>query len=168
MFNTGDYIHYSSSGLCCVEEITKLNMNGADQERLYYRLQPLDTRKGIIYTPVDNKKVIMRKALTRDEANQLITQIPDLEELPDGTDKEREQTYKNALHSADCADWVRVIKTVYTRREKRIRSGKKAAASEERYFNSAVEMLHQELALAVGIDVNEVEDYITRQVEQRG
>ncbi len=166
MFKTGDYIHYSSSGLCCVEEITKLEMSGADSDRLYYRLQPLDTRKGTIYTPVDNQKVAMRKALSRSEAEELIDRIPEIDVLTAASDREREQNYKDALRSADCAQWVRVIKTLYQRRQSRARGGKKPTASEERYFQSAVELLHQELAQAVGIEPEKVEAYITQRVER--
>lgn len=166
MFKTGDYIHYSSSGLCCVEDITKLEIPGADSSRLYYRLQPLDSRKGTIYTPVDNQKVAMRRALSRSEAEELIDRIPDIEVLTAATDKEQEQSYKNALHSVDCVQWVRVIKTLYQRRQNRVQGGKKPTASEERYFKNAVEMLHEELAQAVGIEPEEVEAFIAQRVER--
>ena len=79
MFKPGEYIHYGSSGLCRVEEITKLNVSGADKDRLYYRLSPMEGQGGVIYTPVDNQKVQMRRVLSTEEAKQLIDSIPDIQ-----------------------------------------------------------------------------------------
>ena len=40
MFEPGELIYYGTGGLCVVEEVTKLDISGADRERLYYRLSP--------------------------------------------------------------------------------------------------------------------------------
>ena len=71
MFKTGDYIHYSTNGLCRVEEVTTLDFDGADRSRLYYRLVPVEGKGSTIFTPVDNPKVSMRLAMTREEAEEL-------------------------------------------------------------------------------------------------
>ena len=165
MFSAGEYIHYGSSGLCKVDAVTRLNVSGADQNRMYYRLIPLSDKGSTIYTPVDNQKVTMRRALTREEAEGLISELPRINELLVEDEKQREQIYKKALASADCREWVRMIKTLYGRRRVRMEQGKKTTATEEHYYNAGRERLNQEIALAVGIGKDEVDDYIAEKLE---
>ena len=56
MFQPGELVVYGSTGVCRVEEVTRPNLSGADRERLYYRLKPLQ-QDGVIYTPVENRCV---------------------------------------------------------------------------------------------------------------
>ena len=167
MFEPGDYIHYSSSGLCRVEEITKLDMSGADRQKLYYRLIPLEGRGSTIYTPVDNERVPMRRALSREEASQLIDELPEIGTITIPDEKKREQVYKEALSSSDCKAWVGLIKTLHGRRNERLKEGKKVTATEERYYQTAIGRLHAEIGLAMGIEKNEVEDFITARIDRQ-
>lgn len=165
MFEPGEYIHYGTSGLCKVEEITKLNVSGADRDRLYYRHTPLEGQGGVIYTPVDNQKVQMRKALNREEAKELIDSIPDIQELWISEEKQREQNYKQALRSPDCRCWIQIIKTLYVRKQSRIEQGRKITATDEKYLKSAENRLYSELALALGRDKNDMEQYIALRIK---
>ena len=161
MFQPGEYIHYATSGLCRVEEITTLQMSGADSARLYYRLTPVYGHGSTIFTPVDNPKVAMRRAMTAKEADALIASIPQIEELAIPEEKHREQSYKDALMSVDCRNWVQVIKTLYNRRQNRLAQGRKVTSTDERYMRSAQERLYTELAVALGKEREEMEDYIS-------
>ena len=167
MFEVGSCIYYATSGLCRVEEITSLDISGADAGRLYYRLVPMDGRGGTIYTPVDNKKVPMRRAMNSQEAGQLIDAMPEIGLLEIPSERLREQTYKEALLSPDCKSWVKMIKTLYKRRKDRYAQGKKDTAIEERYFRSAVERLNSELACALNLDKAVVEQYILERIGSR-
>lgn len=168
MFRPGEYIHYGSSGLCKVEEVTKLEVSWADKDRLYYRLTPLEGQGGVIYTPVDNQKVAMRRALNREEAQELIDSIPAISELWIAEEKQREQNYKQALKSPDCRSWIQIIKTLYMRKQSRIAQGRKITATDEKYLKSAENRLYSELALALGQDKNDMEQYITLRIKNLG
>lgn len=164
MYRPGSYIHYSNDGLCRIEEIMTPDF-ATEKDKLYYRLTPVDERNRVtIYVPVDSEDGQMRKALSAEEADELIRSIPQIEQLHVKEEKKRETDYKEALRSADCVDWVRVIKTIYARRSDRLRAGKKMNATEERYLNSARDRLHRELSVAIGIPYAEVEDYISRRI----
>ncbi|MDE6168403.1 MAG: CarD family transcriptional regulator, partial [Acetatifactor sp.] len=62
---------------------------------------------------------------------------------------------------------VRVIKTIYLRKQKRLQSGRKVTAVDAKYGHLAEENLYGELAVALGIGRNEVEGYITRSLDER-
>ncbi len=166
MFRTGDFIVYESRGICKVENIAELNLPGATRGQKYYELKPVYEEGGKIYSAVDNEKVIMRPMLTKEEAEQLIGEIPEIPEMWIGDEKQREVKYKEAMRSCDCRQWVSIIKTLYLRRESRLSQGKKTTNTDDRYFKKAGDNLHGELAMALGREKSEMEQYISERLEQ--
>lgn len=167
MFEVGEYIVYGVKGVCRIEEITHIDISGADKERLYYVLSPVGGGNGKIYAPVDNKKVTMRKVITREEANRLIEELPQIELLWVPDDKQREATYKEALSTCDYRAWVSIVKTLYLRKQERVAAGKKITALDERYMRTAENELYSELSLTLGVPKAEMEDYIKERLETR-
>ena len=74
---------------------------------------------------------------------------------------------KKALRTCDVRQWVRVIKTVYERKQKRQAQGKKVTAGDERCLHAARENLYGELAVSLGIEKNDVERYIMEKMEDK-
>lgn len=81
MFEIGEYIVYGVKGVCRIEDITHIDISGADKDRLYYVLAPVGDGSGRIYAPTDNQKITMRKVISREEADQLIEDMPKIEQL---------------------------------------------------------------------------------------
>ena len=75
-------------------------------------------------------------------------------------DKLREEKYKECMRTCECQDWVRIIKTLYARMQKRLAQGKKVTATDERYFRMAEDNLYSELAMALEVPKDEMENYI--------
>lgn len=165
MFEIGQQIIYGNTGVCIVERIGTLDPASGMGDRLYYTLSPFYTKESTIYTPVDNQKIVMRPILTKEEADALIAEIPQIEALWISDEKKREQDYKDALAKADCRELVRVIKTIYPRKQERLAAGKKVTASDERYFNMAEDYLYKELAISLDMDLEEVEEYVVNHVK---
>ncbi len=166
MFQVGDHIVCGNSGVCTVEEIGTLNIGTAPRDRLYYTLKPVYETGGKIFIPVDNDKVVLRFALSKDQVTQLLNDIPKIEQLWISDEKKREQEYKSAVNSCDCSRLVQMIKTLYFRKSERLQSGKKVTAVDDKYVRIAEDRLYEELALALCIDKSEVEDYIRQYMEE--
>ena len=66
MFEIGEYIVYGVKGVCRIEDITHIDISGADKDRLYYVLAPVGDGSGRIYAPTDNQKITMRKVISRE------------------------------------------------------------------------------------------------------
>ena len=167
MFEKGDYIVYGAAGICQVKEIGTLSMKAADKDRLYYTLEPLNSKGSSVYTPVDNTKVVIRRILSKKEAEQLICDIPHIEALWVENDKQREQVYRESARKCDCREWIRIIKTLYLRKQDRIAHGKKVTATDERYLHRAEESLYSELSIPLGVEKERMADYITERVANR-
>ena len=160
MYQVNDLIVYGNHGVCRVTGIGTPAIPVADKNRRYYTLRPAYQREEVIYAPVENNKTVMRPILTRQEADQLIDEIPKLNTVWIVNEREREAQYKAAMRTCDCKELVRIIKTLYQRRAERIQNGKKATVVDDRYFHQAEEQLYGELAIALNIPKEEVGGYI--------
>ncbi len=166
MFQKNDYVIYGNSGVCMVKDIGPLDIPGIPAERIYYTLVPCYTKDSQIFTPVDSTKVVMRSLICREAVMQLIEEIPDIEPLWVIDEKQRENQYKETLRKCDCRELIRIIKTIYQRMQSRIAEGKKVTASDERYFHLAEESLYGEFAIVLGIERNQVRDFIDSKARQ--
>lgn len=164
MFEIGEYVHYSAAGVCQVSAITTMSLGG--EEKPYYELHPIYEPGRTIYTAVGTEAPRMRRILTKEEADQLISEIPKITGLWVPEEKHRESQYKDALKTGECTNWIRVIKTVYVRRLERESGGKHITATDERYLKMAEDKLYGELALALGKKKNDMEAYITSEIEK--
>lgn len=160
MFEIGEYVVYGSKGVCQVHDISHVDIPGADKDRLYYILHPIQGRGAKVYLATDSRTAVIRKVMTRDEANQLIAEIPEIEQLSVSDDKKREVSYREAMHSCCSRTWVSIIKALYLRKRERLALGKKVTALDERYLRAAEKELFEELSVALGIPQNHVEEYI--------
>lgn len=166
MFEIGEYIIYGNHGVCRVEDIGSLDIPGVDKSKKCYTLQPIFSKSSTLYTPVDNDKVLMRRVMTNEEALELLEKIPDIPLLRVKNDKQREEVYKEALRSHDGTEWVKIIKTLYVRKQERLSHGKKLTFTDEKYLHIAQNCLYGELAIALDMEKDDVENLINERLEQ--
>lgn len=163
MFSKNELIIYNNEGVCRVDDICPLK-EMTNSDRLYYKLSPI-YGKGSIFIPVDTK-VFMRPVITKTEALNLISKIPEIEskELNNCNQKQLTEQYRSSLFSHDCEDLVRLIKTVYFKSKKQAEKGKKPSQTDQRYMKRAEELLNGELAVALDIKYEDVPEYIENEL----
>lgn len=167
MFHEGALVIYGNTGVCRVVSIGRLeNVRGAQQDRLYYTLEPLYVA-GTIYAPVDSP-VFMRPVLSHDAAEEMIRKIPSIHAEECGGRDQRMLTdqYRACFESHQCEDLLQLIKTIYAKSRQRASNGQKPAQMDQRFQKRAEELLYGELAVALGIDMEAVPDYIAERVSQ--
>lgn len=160
MFKKGEYVVCGNKGVCSVEDITTLDISGVDKKREYYILKPVYTAGSTVYIPVDTADESMRRVLNREEADRLISGIPNVPLLTITNDKLLEQEYRGCMKSNSCTELVKIIKTIYLRKQKRLEAGRKITAVDAKYFRLAEDTLYGELAIALDIPRGDVEHYI--------
>ena len=166
MFKIGEYVVCGNKGVCIVEDVAKLDISGVDKEREYYILKPLYMAGSTVYVPVDSAEKSMRRVLKRDEAQKLIKGIPDIPLLVITNEKLSEQMYRECIKANDCEELIKIIKTIYLRKQKRMQAGRKVTAVDAKYFHLAEDSLYGELAVALEMPKDEVEGYITREMSR--
>ena len=166
-FKIGDLIIYGNNGVCKIIDCGKLDSSCASKDKIYYTIEPYYTTGTKIYTPVDNDKVIMRPVMTKDEAMGLIDEIDKIEELWIPDEKRRENEYKETIKKCNCIELVKIIKTIYLRKQSRIAEGKKITSGDEKYFKIAEENLYGELAISLNMSKEETKDFIINRVSEK-
>ncbi len=165
MFEKGEYVVSGNKGVCVVEDITTLDISGVDKERKYYILKPVYMAGSTVYVPVDTADGSLRRVLSHEEADRLIEGIPEIPLINISNDKLLEQEYKGCMRTNDCAEWVRIIKTIYLRKQKRLAAGRKVTALDAKYYRLAEDNLYGELAVSLQMSRGEVENYIASAIE---
>ena len=165
MYTKGDYIHHATNGLCRVEDVTTIEIDGVDKGRLYYRLWPVGSHGSTVFSPVEKAREKTRYAMTREEAETLIADMPSIKTLWITEERARERQYKEALFSMSCRDWVKIIKTLYLRKQDRQARGQKITAMDEQYLRKTEDRLYEELSFALGKKKEDMESYIIEQIE---
>lgn len=160
MFQKGEKVVCGSKGVCSVEDITTLNISGVDKEREYYILKPLYMAASTVYVPVDADGDSLRGVLTEEEARELIDEIPQIPQIKISNEKFLEQEYKNCLRTQRCEEWMGIIKTISERKQKRLAAGRKVTAVDARYLKIAEDCVYGELAVALSMSRESVEEFI--------
>jgi CarD family transcriptional regulator len=160
MYKIGEYIVKPMNGVCKVEDITHVDMPGADKNKMYYLLIPICDNTGKIYVPADTITGNSRRVMTEQEAEELIAHIPMVEEPWIENEKLRQERYKEVIRRCDPQELAGVIKMVYIRRRKRMAQGKKNTAVDERFFKMAEDNLYGELEFALHKNKGEILELI--------
>ena len=165
MFKPGQLVVYGVEGVCKVADVGVPDLAGMKTDRIYYTLCPVG-RNVTVYVPTD-KAGSMRPVMTADEARALIRQMPDIEPLPvshTGPFMQKD-SYDHALHSHECVDLVRILKTVYRKQHPADARGRQPGRIDEEYRKRAETILYSEFSAALDIPFEDVPAYIQKAVE---
>ena len=163
MFEKGEYIIYGNNGVCEVQDY--MQADEPDNHRIYYVLAPIRSKGSTIFSPVDNQKVFMRRVMTKEEAKELLKGIPEYEDIEIPNVRAQEQQYKELLQNCDCTYSIRLIKALYARKEQREAAGRKITAIDEKYLFLAKDSLINELAIALEMDVEQVDQLLAEKMK---
>ncbi len=156
MFTKGEYVVYGNAGICQVQDVTTMKMPGIPDDRLYYVLRPMGKADDTIYTPIEPTRTVLRRIMTRAEAEELISDIPNIEVLEIENDKMREAKYRECLKACDGRETIRILKTIHDRRVRRLQKGKKSTSLDDRYLKLAEASLYSELSKLLEIPKDQV------------
>lgn len=154
MFKEGDYVVYKRD-VCHVSGIRE----DEKFDRKFYILEPVMDASLTIQVPVGNEHCIVRKVITKKEANDLINKIPQIP-IIEVKDKLIENEYKSLYAGASLEDLVRIIKTTYLRNSNRIANKKKPGEKDSTFFKKAENCLYSELSVSLGMTLDETREYI--------
>ena len=160
MYKKGDYIFHENGGVCKVEDMREIAMNGFGSEKMYYVLLPFHESRSQIFSPVDAPKNKLRDIMSKETLQALIDKIPSVEINWIKNDKLRIQYYKEALATSEPERIIEVLKTVYIINHKRAVEGKKMLTADDRFYQIAGKKIFDEIAYVYDIDMREAEDMI--------
>lgn len=166
MFNVGDLIIYGNYGVFRVNDIGLPDISYINKDKDYYTLNAVHY-SNTIYTPVDTD-VFMRHIISYEDAIELINQIPNIEAdiFENNNIRLLSEHYESSLQTHECEDLIQLLKTVYEKRKLVTEQGKTLGQTDEKFNRIAEELLHSELSIALGIEKDQVNDYIEKALEK--
>jgi len=165
MYKINDLIVYAKTGVCKITAITRPQESSFDRDQLYYVLQPL-YQDYKIYTPV-NSNVFMRPIISAEEADRLIEMIPTIqaEAYYNKRIQGLVQHYEAVINEHNCEDLIELVMSIYAKRQIFQQQKRKLGQIDARFMKRAEELLFGELAMALGMPIDEVHEYIAARVE---
>lgn len=167
MFEVNELVVYENSGVCRIESIEEVSFPSGP--KTCYILKPVYTKEGTIYSPVNNPNVMMRPVITKEEAMDLIHSIPETEvQTFEGLRaSELEGKYRDAARSQKCHDLIPLAMAIYKKTRNARKAGKKVSELDDRFLKRLNDQIDGELAIALGIGKEDVQEFIAREVKKK-
>lgn len=163
MFKINDHIIYNNMGVYRIVDIRKeKDINNIDTD--YYILKPAYGNNLTIKTPVNSKKVFMRKIIKRDDVISLIESLPEQKPMWIEDNKKRNELFKATLKKGEPRGWANLIRTLYLEKKEKSAVGKKLMKIDEDIMKVAEKNLYEEFAAALNITPEEVLPFIMNHV----
>lgn len=151
MYEVGEFIVHPGQGVCRVDEVV-------NEPQPTYLLMPVGMRHPMrISFPVSSEDRL-RPVVSRDEAQGLIDGYGtmEVEEYHARSGALEEEHFRDEIRRGSCADSVRIVKT-FRRRIAEVRArNKKPPVAYERILKQASQRSLSELAVALGVAVEDV------------
>lgn len=156
MYKIGDVVVYGTDGICSIIDETIKEFGKEKYE--YFVLCPVDKKADMIYVPKNNEKILskMRHIISKDEAKQLIDNMPTEVMNWVENDRDRQISFKNVLLYGSTLDLISMTHLLYLKQIEQLEVGKKLHASDERFLRDAERMLFEELSYILQLSQNEV------------
>ena len=160
MFEKGEMVFYKNIGVCEVVDITSLDF-AMDTDQKYYVMKSI-YKNGINYVPVGVEIENIRNIISKEEAEELVKKIPEIEvdAVLDLATKEMTEYYEEKLNTGDPLDILELSLSIDKKKEYLSDEKKKFGAIDDNYLKKALDMLYEELAAALGIGKEEMPKYI--------
>ena len=123
MFEIGDKVVYGVVGVCEVENIDTPPIKGISGD--YYFLQPVFDSKGIIYSPVDSNKVMIRSIMTVKECDKLKERARNCKKDGELSEKVTPMQYDEHMKSQDALKLMHLIRALYVIKNERAKDLRK-------------------------------------------
>ncbi len=155
MYNSGDYVVVSGSGICCIDSVGHLSIPYADPEKEYYTLRSVNDNC-VLHIPLDISDERMRPIITKEQALDLIRKIPSVV-VNKKKDNQRIARLKEGLVDGKPDALLRVVIEIYQRNADSFSKGKPIGKmSEASIFREAEFMFNSEISKAIGCEPSEV------------
>ena len=163
MFKIGEKIVNRSGKVCEV-----VNIEEADYGvglKTYYVLSPCFTNNNslILHTPVEQESTL-RKVMNKDDVEQLILSIPDIEVIWITNPKIRKTKFKELYTSGEPKEILRLIKSFVKKKDEFKNDKKTLSFTDENFLTEIKTNLYYEISLALNLSFEQVDELISNKL----
>jgi len=161
-FNKGDYVKYSSNGVCLIEDLKIMKSPATGKQTYFYILKPTSGNTSTIYAPVDNEQILarMRPILSKKEIDNLIysVRVSGLQWIDDR--KERMKYFKASIINGNIEDLLKIISSIYIKKRELETENKRLSATDDGILKQAESIVNNEFSFALKLSGNQIGEYI--------
>lgn len=159
-FSVGDCVVHRHEGVC---KITKIeNTDFGDGKTKYYVLKPyFGNAVSIIRIPVDKADQI-RPHISKRNAQLLVKKLKKSKTVWINDNRKRKEHFQNMIVSGDLEALASIAHTILIKKNEFIKAKKAMPLTDQNLATFCEKLLNEELAVALGIKLEDVESYITK------
>lgn len=159
-FKVGDCVVHRHEGVCKIVKIE--NTNFGDGKKKYYVLKPYYVdNQSIIRIPVDNSTQI-RNHISKRMAQTLVKTIRKNKTVWINDNRKRKEQFQKMIISGDLESLGCVAHTVYIKKNEFAKMKKAMPLTDQNLANFCEKLINEELAIALGIKIEDVNEYIEK------
>ena len=157
---------YPGTGVCKITDIVTQKFMRTEEKTYYVLKAVYDTANTTIYCPVDNDRIKLRKLLSHEDFEQIITTLDLSESIWVNNDTERKKVFAATVSGGNHAELLRLITELHMHREQKQKEGKKLHLADERVLHDAEKIICQELAYSMDSDTAAASQYVKEKILQ--
>lgn len=162
LFNKGEYIKYTTSGVCLIEDIKKMDYLHTHNPQDFYVLKPVANPGSTIYVPLANEELTsrMRRILNKEEIDALIdsTKEEKIEWIADR--KARNEKFKAIISKCEPRELLKLVSCIYLKKQEMEAGGKRLSATDDSILSGAESLIENEFAFVLNLTGTHLGAYI--------
>ncbi len=164
-YSIGETVVYRKQGIYVVSEIKEQEIGAVKKN--YYVLSSVYDKNTSVYVPVDNEVLTarMEHVLSEEEIHRIIDVSEESSIQWIDNAAERAVCFEEILKSGDLAKILSLLKMLIIRKEQKEIKPFKTSARDEKAFNSAQKAVTEAFAYPLGLEKNQVIQYISERIK---
>ncbi len=167
MLKLGEMVTYGTTGVCTVERIEEKKIGR--EMKSYYVLKPVSQSTSTVFLPADNERLLAktREVLSADKVKAMLDGFLFEPDMWVNSDALRRVQFNEVIASGDRKACLSLVKTLLTHQTELSSKGKRLHISDERALKEAQRLVCDEFAVALEIDIKDVETIIRDKLKNK-
>lgn len=166
MFQQGDFVVYGMHGVCRIlgREVRRIDRNSVE----YYVLEPVKHTEDRYYVPTQNAAAVskMKPLLNKQQLDELLSSPEVTLDVWIEDENQRKQKYRELITSGDRAALLSMVRALHIHKETLLAQERRLHMCDENFLRDAENLLGGEFSLVLGIESNEVGNYIINAIKE--
>lgn len=166
MFQQGDFVVYGMHGVCRIlgREIRRIDRNNVE----YYVLEPVKHTDDRYYVPMQNAAAVskMKPLLNKQQLDELLSSPETTMNVWIEDENQRKQKYRELITGGDRVALLSMVRALHIHKEILLAQERRLHLCDVNFLRDAENLLDEEFSLVLGIEPNEVGNYIINAIKE--
>ena len=166
MFQQGDLVVYGMHGVCRIlgREVQRIDRTNIE----YYVLEPVKHTDDRYYVPILNAAAVskMKPLLNKQQLDALLSSPEATMNVWIADENQRKQKYRELITGGDRVALLSMVRALHIHKENLLAQERRLHLCDVNFLRDAENLLGEEFSLVLGIEPNEVGNYIKNAIKE--